>query len=201
MRRIEDRAIAARVAGARLNGCPVRSARLKDRILIHTLMGMSIGAKLAGSLRAALTPGMLVVALVLFVGGVSIPFFKVTKFWVFTDNVSVLSGLVDLARAHEWFLFAIITLFTIVFPALKLGALGAAWWRRSRDQPGTERYLRWVAHFGKWSMLDVFIVAILIVAIKASQVAAIRVDVGVYLFAVSIILTQLASSRLEARLR
>jgi paraquat-inducible protein A len=50
-------------------------------------------------------------------------------------------------------------------------------------------------------MLDVFVVAILVVTMKSASLAAIRVDVGVYLFTASVMLTQLISIRLERRLR
>lgn len=144
---------------------------------------------------------MLSLALLLFVAGVSAPFFQVQKFWVFGDAVSVLSGLRELARASEWFLFAIIFLFTLVFPTVKLAALGTIWWKRGRDDAGADRLLRWVSHLGKWSMLDVFVVAILVVTIKASSLANITVDIGIYLFTASVVLTQIIALRLERRLR
>jgi paraquat-inducible protein A len=144
---------------------------------------------------------MLVCALLLFAAGVSVPFFHVTKMWIFQNNVSVLSGLLDLAEANEWFLFVVIFLFTLVFPLLKLGALANAWWSYATDHARTARMLRLVAHLGKWSMLDVFVVAILIVAMKSASVATIRVSLGVYLFTASVVLTQFISLRLERRLR
>jgi paraquat-inducible protein A len=161
----------------------------------------SIRAKLAPVLKRGLTPTMLVIASALFVAGVTAPFFNVTKFWIFDDAVSVVSGLVELARASEWFLFAVILLFTLIFPSVKLGALGVVWWWRGRDDEHADRTLRWVSHLGKWSMLDVLVVAILVVTIKAAQIAKISVESGVYLFTASVVITQLTSLRLERRLR
>jgi paraquat-inducible protein A len=144
---------------------------------------------------------MLVAAFLLFGVGVAVPFFNVTKMWVFENSVSVLSGLVNLAHANEWFLFVIIFLFTIVFPLVKLGVLAAVWWYRAADDARADRLLRWESSLGKWSMLDVFVVAILIVAMKSASVASIRVGLGVYLFTASVVLTQLISIRLARRLR
>lgn len=152
-------------------------------------------------LQRSLTPMMLVGAFLLFGAGVAVPFFSVTKMWVFRDAVSVLSGLVDLAKANEWFLFIIIFLFTLVFPLVKLGVLATVWWHRSDDVERADRLLRWASSLSKWSMLDVFVVAILIVTIKSASVAAISVGVGVYLFTASVLLTQFISMRLEYRLR
>jgi paraquat-inducible protein A len=43
-------------------------------------------------------------------------------------------------------------------------------------------------------MLDVFVVAILIVAMKSAAVADIRIGFGLYLFTFSVIATQVASA-------
>jgi len=94
----------------------------------------------------------------------------------------------------------VLVLFTIGFPAIKLSVLGAVWWQRGRDESRADRLLPWVASFGKWSMLDVFVVAILIVTIKSAGVARVSVGLGVYLFTASVVLTQTLSHRLEQRL-
>jgi paraquat-inducible protein A len=157
--------------------------------------------KFANVLRQSATPVMLVAAFLLFGVGVAVPFFSVTKMWVFRDAVSVISGLGALADAREWFLFIIIFLFTLVFPLIKLGVLTAVWWYRSEDDVRADRLLRWESSLGKWSMLDVLVVAILVVVMKSASLASIRVGIGVYLFTASVVLTQLISIRLERRLR
>jgi paraquat-inducible protein A len=43
-------------------------------------------------------------------------------------------------------------------------------------------------------MLDVFVVAILIVALKSAAVADIRLGLGLYLFTLSVVTTQFAST-------
>jgi paraquat-inducible protein A len=182
---------------------PTVQRKLVETIGRHTIPTMShdpIG-KIRGALQRTATPVMLGCAFALFFAGVAVPFFSVTRLWVFHDAVSVLSGLVELARANEWFLFAIIFLFTLVFPLIKLGVLTAVWWFRSEDEARADRLLTWESSLAKWSMLDVFVVAILIVAMKSASVAQIRVGVGIYLFTASVILTQLISIRLGRRLR
>lgn len=150
--------------------------------------------------RRFVAPLGLAAAIALFFAGVSFPFFNVQKFWVFQDKVSVLSGLVNLAQADEWFLFVIIFLFTIIFPIVKLAGLATVWWARGRDDERADQTLRWVSHLGKWSMLDVFVVAILVVTLKSASVAKMTLGVGIYLFTASVILTQLIAMRLERRL-
>jgi paraquat-inducible protein A len=146
-------------------------------------------------------PALLAVAFALFGLGIFLPFFHVTKFWVFQDAISVVSGLITLFQAHEYFLFGILTLFTLIFPCVKLGLLAIVWSERTHDLERVRKLHEWVEHLGKWSMLDVFVVAILIVAMKAANVADLHIGIGLYLFTFSVITTQLTSSWISRLLR
>lgn len=146
-------------------------------------------------------PLLIAAALLLFGTGVFFPFFKVTKFWVFNDAISVVGGIFTLFREGEYFLFTILTLFTLVFPCVKLGLLTVIWLEREHDLARVRRLHGWVESLGKWSMLDVFVVAILIVAMKSAAVAEIRIGFGLYLFTFSVIATQLASAWVAKHLR
>lgn len=139
-------------------------------------------------------PALILVALALFGTGIFFPFFHVTKFWVFDDAVSVFGGIITLFREGEYFLFAVLALFTLCFPCIKLGLLAIVWLERKHDLARVRRLHKWVESLGKWSMLDVFVVAILIVAMKSAAVAEIRVGAGLYLFTFSVVATQFASA-------
>ncbi len=142
-------------------------------------------------------PGLLVAALLLFALGIFFPFFTVTKLWVFRDAVSVVGGLITLFEEHEYFLFLILTLFTIVFPVVKLSLLSVIWLEREHDLARLRRLHHRVERLGKWSMLDVFVVAILIVTMKSAAIGEIRISVGLYLFTFSVLFTQFATVWIE----
>ena len=145
-------------------------------------------------LRERSIPYLIAIAFLLFGTGIFFPFFRVTKFWVFGDAVSVVGGIITLFREGEYFLFAVLTLFTLVFPCVKLGLLAIVWLEREHDLARVRRLHGWVESLGKWSMLDVFVVAILIVAMKSAAVASIQIGTGLYLFTFSVIATQFASA-------
>lgn len=149
------------------------------------------------ALRRFGVPLLIVSAALLFAFGVFFPFFHVTKFWVFDDAVSVVGGIATLFREGEYFLFAVLTLFTLVFPSIKLGLLGVIWLERDHNLARVRRLHGFVEHVGRWSMLDVFVVAILIVMTKSAAIAQIHLGIGLYLFTVSVIATQLASAWLD----
>jgi len=146
-------------------------------------------------------PLLLVAAFLLFANGIFFPFFHVTKFWMFHDAVSVFGGILTLFHEGEYFLFAVLTVFTLVFPCAKLGLLGIIWIEREHNLTRVHRLHHRVETLGKWSMLDVFVVAILIVALKSASVAELHIGVGLYLFTFSVIATQLASVLVARMLR
>lgn len=139
-------------------------------------------------------PLLLGISFVLFAVGIFFPFFHVHKLWIFADAVSVVGGIVTLFEEEEYFLFGVLTLFTLVFPAVKLGLLTLIWAERGHDLQKVRRLHERVGQLGKWSMLDVFVVAILIVVMKSAGVAQIDVGAGVYCFTFSVVMTQTASN-------
>jgi paraquat-inducible protein A len=117
----------------------------------------------------------------------------VTKLWLFEDQISVFSGLITLWRAGELFLFLILFVFTVIFPFVKINAMLALWlWPRLPGEQAVKLF-QFVSQLGKWSMLDVFVVAILVLTVKSGGLAAIKVQDGFFLFFLSVMLTQFAT--------
>ena len=136
---------------------------------------------------------MLLTALGCFFAGILLPFTAVTKLWLFENQISVCHGLVVLWKAGEAFLFMILLVFTICFPFVKMNALLAIWLYPKLTADQAKAFYKFVSHLGKWSMLDVFVVAILVITLKSSSVASIRIGSGFFLFFVSVMLTNCAS--------
>jgi paraquat-inducible protein A len=58
------------------------------------------------------------------------------------------------------------------------------------ERESAQGMFRFVSHLGKWSMLDVFVVAILVILMRSGGVADIAIRDGVVLFTCSVLLTQ-----------
>ena len=136
---------------------------------------------------------LLVVSLGCFLAGLFRPFTAVTKLWLFENQISVFQGLITLWSAGELFLFLILIVFTVVFPFVKIIAMLGLWLRPRLDARQARAMFRFVSNLGKWSMLDVFIVAILVLTVKSGGLAGIKVQDGFFLFFASVMLTQSAS--------
>jgi paraquat-inducible protein A len=167
----------------------------------------SMSSMIASHHRAGLAVVfMLLASMACFIAGIILPFTAVTKLWLFENQISVCRGLVVLWQADEIFLFLILLVFTICFPFVKINALLALWLYPGLTPEQARNFYRFVSHLGKWSMLDVFVIAILVITIKSSGVASITLGAGFFLFFVSVMLTQFASiwtghiaSRLEEK--
>jgi paraquat-inducible protein A len=136
---------------------------------------------------------MLVASLGFFIAGIFLPFTSVTKLWLFENQVSVYQGLIVLWHAGELFLFLILFIFTVCFPFVKINAMLTLWLYPSLESKNAQRFYHFVSNLGKWSMLDVFVMAILVLTVKSSGIANIQVSTGFFLFFISVMLTQFAS--------
>lgn len=136
---------------------------------------------------------LLLAALGLLIAGLGGPVLTLEKFYVFSNEVSLWSALGQLYAEREWGLVVILGLFSVVFPVLKLVWLFVLWNLEPAAGERHRRHLHWLAVFARWSMLDVFVVALLVVSVKLGALAQSRVEWGVYAFAASVLLTILLS--------
>lgn len=136
----------------------------------------------------------LIAALALLILGLTWPVLTLEKFYLFANTVSLWSALTSLAAEREWGLVAILGLFSVAFPVIKLVWLFVLWNLEAACTDRHRRHLHWLAVFARWSMLDVFVVALLVVSVKLGALAQTRVEWGVYAFAASVVLTMALSA-------
>jgi len=106
---------------------------------------------------------------------------------------SLVGGIVELFRAGNVFIGAILFLFSVVFPFAKLAAFLAATSAIAPLSQATRRRLHHVAVLtGKYSLLDILVVAIMIVLVKFQGVAEVHARSGTILFCVAILLSIVA---------
>ena len=137
---------------------------------------------------------ILLAAALLLVGLVA-PIITLKKFVLVENTFSVLSGVVELLQNGQIFLFLLLTGFSILLPILKLGVLYRLVSRREALQDRGRKLLHWMHLYGKWSMLDVFVVAVLVVAVKLGAIVDVEMRYGLYAFAASVLLTMFITAR------
>jgi len=152
------------------------------------------------SRRDRLAGSLLLAALPLLVAGLLMPSISITSLFVFTDTYSIAGAVFQFWAHGNYLLFAIVFFFSLVFPTTKVLIALLAWSAGERDEEGEKlrRLCRLFAAVSKWSMLDVFVVALTVLAVEGSLLAVADVHLGIVLFALSVILSTLAVHRLTA---
>lgn len=137
----------------------------------------------------------------LLLAGIFIPMISIEKFYVFDNEVSLWSGTWGLLSEGEVFLGTVLLLFSIIFPITKNLLLIGLLMRLSYLQAHADGLWHALSVFGRWSMLDVFIVAVLVCSVKLGMLAHASLMSGLYLFATSVILTNAISTGLDFQAR
>ncbi|MFH0753011.1 MAG: paraquat-inducible protein A [Candidatus Omnitrophota bacterium] len=124
--------------------------------------------------------------------GLSLPILTVRKLWE-NNTYSIITGVENLWHEKLYVLAVIIFMFSVVFPIAKLLALSAVWFIKLTEER-RKKLISLMEIFGKWSMLDVFVSAIIIVWVKLGALASARAEIGIYFFGASVLLTMILSS-------
>lgn len=139
---------------------------------------------------------LLVLSLVLLILGLFLPAIFLKEMVVFRSNFSVITGIQNLFHEGHTILGVVIILFSVIFPIFKLVVLYIVWFHRI-PQSRKAAFIHWLSLLGKWSMLDVFVVAVTIVITQISRFADAQPKIGIYFFCASILLTMLVTERIE----
>ncbi len=154
----------------------------------------ALAARLTGPDR--LLGPALALAAGLLMAGWFLPILTVEELWWIERTVSIAQGLLALFEAGDYFVFAVILLFTVAFPVIKIGAAYTLLFHVDMRAQGLGRWLGRIDALGKWSMLDVFVVALMVVAIKMNWLADVVVHAGIWVFGAAILIAMAAVRRL-----
>jgi len=130
------------------------------------------------------------------VAGAVLPMFTFSQFYIFNDTFSLASGIFHLLMQGEPLLFIVVFSFSILMPAWKMYLLYRLLHTQDGDNTRRHRQLHVLSFLGKWSMLDVFVVAILVVTVKLGAIASITVHFGIYLFTLAVLASMLLTHKI-----
>ncbi len=143
--------------------------------------------------RGWLAPLLILTAFVLLVVGIFSPMVSLDKIFSSTKPYSAVSGILDFFQSGHFGLGLLILCFSILFPTGKLGTLALIWFRQPYRKQSRSIY-RWLEILGRWSMLDFFVVCILLGAVQLGILAKARSYHGVYVFGAAILLSVIATA-------
>jgi len=129
--------------------------------------------------------------------GLVLPVMRVEKLVFWSEEFSVLSGVRSLWADKQHFLAVVIAVFSVAFPILKLVGLLGVWFWPLREK-SRERAVRAIDLLGRWSMLDVFVVAVTVVIASAKTSLDASPGPGLYVFAGAVAASMVMTLVIEA---
>lgn len=138
---------------------------------------------------------LLMLTSILYVLGIFLPLITVTKFIIVKSSFSVMSGVLELLLNGQVLLFVVVAGFSVVLPIMKIWVLFKLLSTKNFDNSKTHRYLHLMHEYGRWAMLDVMVVAVLIVTVKLGVIASIEVQFGLFVFGAAVLLMMLITNK------
>ena len=175
----------------RLMVVPQPSARLAD-------VSYGRASRLRPDMLRIFFVGLMIVgAVACLVLGLTMPVVELTYFYVWTDRHSFISIVRALYAEQELFLAGILVVFSMLFPAIKLVYLLVAYTCMAAGEGTRQRMLNRMSWLGKWSMLDVLVLALVIFYVKASAFTQASALPGIYFFSGAVLMTMIAYALVE----
>lgn len=134
---------------------------------------------------------LLVFASILLVAGFTAPIMTITQFIWMSHSFSIISGVWQLLQEGHVILFLLIAGFSILLPIAKIILLFNLLHPKTTHPERRKRLLHIMHDYGRWAMLDVMVVAMLIVSVKLGAIASIEIHTGLYVFGSAVLLIML----------
>jgi len=137
-------------------------------------------------------------ALLIYPAAIGLPLLNISKLG-HSSTDSLLSGLVSMFSQGYWLVGGVVLLFSILLPPLKLMALWLLTSQSAQQSSGLmghrPRALLYhaVELLGRWGMLDVMLVAVLVAMVKLGDLVQIQPGPGLWAFTLMVLLSLLAS--------
>jgi paraquat-inducible protein A len=150
-----------------------------------------------------LTAALLVCAAILYIPANLLPVMYTRT--IFDDEQdTIISGVLVLLHSGSWPIAVLVFIASIVVPLLKILSLSvvlfSAWRRSPRYRAQRSELFRLVEFIGRWSMLDVYAISLLVALVQIRSLAFVSVGWGALAFAAVVVLTTFAARTFDERL-
>ena len=146
---------------------------------------------------------LLLTAMVLYIPANLLPIMTVSTLGQGSPD-TIMSGVVTLMKHGMLPIAAVVFIASILVPTFKLVGIGLLLYSVQRHQPLSARQrmlmYRFIEFIGRWSMLDIFVIAILVAVVNFGRIASVEANLGAIAFASVVILTMLAALTFDPRL-
>ncbi|MDR8016400.1 paraquat-inducible protein A [Ectopseudomonas guguanensis] len=117
---------------------------------------------------------------------------------------TIMGGVIELIQYDMLPIAVVVFVASILVPTFKLVGIALLLYSIQRHQPMSARQrivmYRFIEWIGRWSMLDIFVIAILVAVVNFGSLASIEPNSGAAAFASVVIITMLAALTFDPRL-
>ncbi len=117
---------------------------------------------------------------------------------------TIISGVIELVQLGMLPIAIVVFVASILVPTFKLVGIALLLYSVQRHLPMSPRQrifmFRFIEWIGRWSMLDIFVIAILVALVRFGSLASVEPGAGAVAFAAVVILTMLAALTFDPRL-
>ncbi len=128
----------------------------------------------------------------------------ITETLVGNYHSTIIGGAVELIVHGDAFVGIVVLIASVLIPVGKFAAIGLLMWQIDRcNTPNPHRLHKlydFVEFIGRWSMIDVFVVAILAALVNLGTVATMQPGFAAICFGASVVFTMLSANSLDPRL-
>ncbi|MEX1025028.1 MAG: paraquat-inducible protein A [Planctomycetota bacterium] len=134
--------------------------------------------------------------LILFPVAISLPIAEFEQFGA-TSSSSVLGGTLGLLAHGEYVVGGVVLFTSVLLPVTKLASIAALAFGLPRSEARRARLHHAVEVAGRWGMLDVFLIAALVAALKLGDLVEVTPGPGAWAFCLLVALSLLASAAFD----
>ncbi len=132
------------------------------------------------------------VALILFFPAFFLPILEIEKLGHHHSS-SILAGTLELLHEGAWFVGTIVLVFSIVFPLAKMVLLLELSLLKLLHRRHKAITFRWMETLGKWSMMDVMLLAFLVMLVKLGNLVEFQIGPAAIAFTLCVAANMVAS--------
>ena len=166
-----------------------------------TRCGALVHARRPNSLTR--TWALLITAAILYIPANLLPIMTINSLGQGAPS-TIMAGVIELVQHGMFPIAAVVFIASILVPTFKLVGIALLLFSVQRRQPLSARQriimYRFIEFIGRWSMLDIFVIAILVAVVNFGRIASVEANLGAVAFASVVILTMLAAVTFDPRL-
>ncbi|MBT8768763.1 paraquat-inducible protein A [Metapseudomonas boanensis] len=149
------------------------------------------------------TWALLITATILYVPANVLPIMTINFFGTGAPS-TIMGGVIELIHADMIPIALVVFIASILVPTFKLVGIAMLLYSVQRHLPMSPRQrilmYRFIEWIGRWSMLDIFVIAILVALVSFGNLASIEANLGAAAFGSVVVITMIAAVTFDPRL-